>query len=521
MRRSASNAESDGGGGGWQAGGGSGPSTGAPPASSDDLVLLLSVSIISACCLCWFLEHLDYLLRPLVFAVGLSLILRPFVDFASDWRYQQAKLRRWNVQTPWHPRVVVVPRALALVLALSLVMLVSATFIWALYLSEQWIVYHWKDKSWNDRFIDRVNDLADFTDRIALRLLKRDDFALASWHTLQSRVESTLKDETFWTQFANNLFGYLGDAAVTMFYVLFLLAPPRVPTRLRSQIVRRIHGAVKKFVLIMVALSAVRATMVGTLIYACGVPGSLAGSIAIVSFWLFFIPNLGSVVATAIPLPLIVLLPDLSNAQRWCALFVPAFGSFVVGDILGPTVYRRGLGLNEVVILLSLVFWFSVWGGIGAVLAVPIMCAVRISLEEIPHRGTHALARMMAPVTPWRAVDRGDNDDVSDTASDVTGGGDMDDDARRRSSRAMRYRGRRFEDFEDSHQTSPPRGWLLWAYDSVTRSGLFGSNRGAARGGNAPDAGDDGVVEGPREPLLPPSQAPPPRARAPGLGSTM
>ena len=92
MRRSASNAESDGGGGGggWQAGGGAGPSTSAGPgASSDDLVLLLSVSVISACCLCWFLEHLDYLLRPLVFALGIALILRPFVDFASDWRYQR------------------------------------------------------------------------------------------------------------------------------------------------------------------------------------------------------------------------------------------------------------------------------------------------------------------------------------------------------------------------------------------------------------------------------------------------
>ena len=66
-----------------------------------------------------------------MFALGIALILRPFVDFASDWRYRQAKLRRWNVRTPWHPRVVVVPRALALVLALSLVMLVSATFIWA------------------------------------------------------------------------------------------------------------------------------------------------------------------------------------------------------------------------------------------------------------------------------------------------------------------------------------------------------------------------------------------------------
>jgi hypothetical protein len=43
--------------------------------------------------------------------------------------------------------------------------------------------------------------------------------------------------------------------------------------RLRSQIVRRIHGAVKKFVVIMVALSGVRALLVGLLIWACGVPG--------------------------------------------------------------------------------------------------------------------------------------------------------------------------------------------------------------------------------------------------------
>ena len=328
---------------------------------------------------------------------------------------------------------------------------------------------------------------------------------------------------------ANNIVGYLGDAAVTMFYVLFLLAPPRVPTRLRSQIVRRIHGAVKKFVLIMVALSAVRAAMVGGLIYACGVPGSLAGSVAIVSFWLFFIPNLGSFIATIIPLPLIVLLPDLTDAQRWCALFIPALGSFVVGDVLGPTVYRRGLGLNEVVILLSLVFWFSVWGGIGAVLAVPIMCAVRISLEEIPHRGTHALARMMAPVATTRRFDgfgdRAAPGDVSDTASDVTGGDGLDTDGpRRRSDRRGRYGGRREDDESNAMNQSPPRGWLMWAYDSVMRSELFSSNRGHDRGqvhaARGVDTDDEGVVEGPREPLLPPSRSPP-RAPAPGLGSTM
>ena len=303
----------------------------------DNVVVLLGVSCIAACCMCWFLEHLAFLLRPLVFAVGLSLILRPFVDFVSDARYQKHKLRVWNARPPWHPRVLVIPRLIALPVAIATLVLVSASFLWALYLSEEWITQHWQTKEWNDRFIARINELADFTDKIALRILGENDFALASWHTLQDQAEITLKDESFWTSFANNLFNYLGDIAICMFYVVFLLAPPRTPARLQSTIVRRIHAAVKRFVMIMVALSAVRATLVGLLIWACGVPGSLSFTITVVSFWLFFIPNLGSVVAAAVPLPLLVLLPDLTTTQRWCGFFIPGFAAAASGASPSPS----------------------------------------------------------------------------------------------------------------------------------------------------------------------------------------
>ena len=445
----------------------------APAQRDDTLLLLLGVSIIAACCACWFLEHLDYLLKPLVFAVGLSLILRPFVDFLSDGRYQEQKLRRWNVKLPWSPRTVVVPRFVSVVLALSVVFLVSGTIIWALYLSEQWVQVHWRDKAWNDRFIARVNDLANFTDRIALRLLKRDDFALEAWHTLQSKTEETLKDEEFWTSFANNLFSYGGDVAICLFYVLFLLAPPRKPLRLRSTIVRRIHGAVKKFIFIMVALSAVRALLVGLLIWACGFPGSLSASIAIVSFWLFFIPNLGSFAATLLPLPLVVLLPDMTVNQRWCATFLPAMGSFLVGDILGPTVYRKGLDLNEVVILLSLVFWFSVWGGVGAVLAVPIMCTVKIVMEEIPHEGTHGLARLMAPARTHEDEEEGEDNPPH---GEDGGGGGSDAGLRRR-------RGREAD--------VGTVGWLRWSLNAVRGSRWYAKMVGAEG-----DGGDEGGFGG-------------------------
>lgn len=106
-----------------------------------------------------------------MFAVGLSLILRPFVDFVSDARYQKHKLRVWNARPPWHPRVLVIPRLIALPVAIAMLVLVSASFLWALYLTEEWITQHWQTKEWNDRFIARINELADFTDKIALRIL--------------------------------------------------------------------------------------------------------------------------------------------------------------------------------------------------------------------------------------------------------------------------------------------------------------------------------------------------------------
>ena len=461
-------------------------SSGAPPLEAphvrtpeqrDNIVVLLGVSCIAACCMCWFLEHLAFLLRPLVFAVGLSLILRPFVDFVSDGRYQKHKLRVWGSRLPWHPRVFTIPRLIALPVAIAMLMSIAGSFLWALYLSEQWITEKWADKQWSESFIARVNELADFTDKIALRLLKKNDFALKSWHTLQDECELTLKDEQFWTQFANNLFNYLGDIAICLFYVVFLLAPPRTPARLRSQIVRRIHAAVKRFVMIMVALSAVRAMLVGLLIYACGVPIELSVSIAVVSFWLFFIPNLGSFIASLIPLPLLILLPDLTTTQRWCGFFIPGFGSFLVGDILGPVWYRKGLDINEVVILLSLVFWFSVWGGVGAVLAVPIMCTLKICMEGIPHAGAHAVARMMAPSYTYQERQseqtEGEwSDDEATPAVSVAGSvrGDGENESMGHLSRRTRRR-----------QVNHP-GWLRWGYTKMRESSWFKCMTGTEEG---------------------------------------
>ena len=112
-------------------------------------------------------------------------------------------------------------------------MLVAGTFVWALYLSEQWINQHWNQKEWNDRFIARVNDLfADFTDRIALRPPEEGRLRARQWHGSRTRWSSRSK-----TRRSGRSSPTISSTtrAYPPLYVLFLVAPPRTPARLRRK----------------------------------------------------------------------------------------------------------------------------------------------------------------------------------------------------------------------------------------------------------------------------------------------
>src|SRR5665647_658843 len=63
----------------------------------------------------------------------------------------------------------------------------------------------------------------------------------------------------------------------------------------------------------------------------------------------------------------------LSFESLWWALLPPAlyFGIHLLeGEILTPMLLARRFTLNPVLVILSLVFWFWMWGVPGAILAV-------------------------------------------------------------------------------------------------------------------------------------------------------
>src|SRR5690606_17173943 len=57
---------------------------------------------------------------------------------------------------------------------------------------------------------------------------------------------------------------------------------------------------------------------------------------------------------------------------------------FVSGNVVEPKIMGDQFKLHPVAILLSLMFWYMIWGITGAFLAIPITSALKIILAESP-----------------------------------------------------------------------------------------------------------------------------------------
>jgi predicted PurR-regulated permease PerM len=76
----------------------------------------------------------------------------------------------------------------------------------------------------------------------------------------------------------------------------------------------------------------------------------------------------------------------LSFENLWWALLPPVLYfsiHLVEGERLTPMLLARRFTLNPVLIILSLVFWFWMWGVLGAILAVPMLAIVKIISDRL------------------------------------------------------------------------------------------------------------------------------------------
>jgi predicted PurR-regulated permease PerM len=101
-----------------------------------------------------------------------------------------------------------------------------------------------------------------------------------------------------------------------------------------------------------------------------------------VAFLLNYVPILG----TALGVVVFLLAGLLTNDALWQAL-LPA-GLYIVlhlieGETLTPMLLAKRFTLNPVLVVISLVFWFWMWGISGAILSVPMLAITKIICDRL------------------------------------------------------------------------------------------------------------------------------------------
>jgi predicted PurR-regulated permease PerM len=114
---------------------------------------------------------------------------------------------------------------------------------------------------------------------------------------------------------------------------------------------------------------------------------------AVMVFFFYWIPTVGSILAIAAPAVLTLVQFD-HLTPFLIVLFV--FGSIqiVTANVVEPAIMGRSLNLSPLVVIVSLVVWGTIWGVVGMFLCVPIMVVSMIVLAQF--ETTRPLAVLMS-----------------------------------------------------------------------------------------------------------------------------
>jgi predicted PurR-regulated permease PerM len=107
-----------------------------------------------------------------------------------------------------------------------------------------------------------------------------------------------------------------------------------------------------------------------------------------------FIPNVGSVIAVILP-ALMALVQYESFGYALLLTGVIIVVQNIIGNIIEPKIFGDRLGLNPIVILLSLLLWGYLWGIVGMFLAVPLTAIGKIIMSNSNSKNMRFLTHLM------------------------------------------------------------------------------------------------------------------------------
>ena len=147
-----------------------------------------------------------------------------------------------------------------------------------------------------------------------------------------------------------------------------------------SSVIADVNAQIQQYIVAKSFLSLLTAVLSMIVMVLFGIEFVLVWGVLI--FVLNFIPNIGSIIATLLPLSLAVILLDSLIQVLWLGLALIGI-QFLIGNILDPKFVGDRIGISPVTILFALVAWSWMWGIVGMFLAVPLTVLLKILFENI------------------------------------------------------------------------------------------------------------------------------------------
>lgn len=181
-------------------------------------------------------------------------------------------------------------------------------------------------------------------------------------------------------------------AGIVLIYTLFLFVE-QVQFRQKLAIVfagdgqearvRMVLGRIDREIRLYIRIKTTLAVLTSALAYAvmASVGVAFAGFWAVMVFFFYYIPTVGSILAILAP-ALLTLVQFDHLTPFFIVLFVFGTIQVVTANVIEPAIMGRSLNLSPLVVIVSLVVWGTIWGVVGMFLCVPIMVVALIVLAQ-------------------------------------------------------------------------------------------------------------------------------------------
>ncbi len=149
---------------------------------------------------------------------------------------------------------------------------------------------------------------------------------------------------------------------------------------------------IQRYIATKFLISLITGLIVGIILWIFGVDFTIVW--AVLAFFLNFIPNIGSILAIILP-TVMALIQYESVGYTFVIGGILTIVQNLIGNIIEPKIMGDKLGLNPLIILLSLLVWGYVWGIAGMFLSVPLTAVVKIIISNSNSHNLQFLSDLM------------------------------------------------------------------------------------------------------------------------------